>query len=128
MHPRSFVFLLFLGLLLPGCERPIDVHWEDDNFKVYATDETSSATLLGYDHEPGILGLIPPDVVAVGSNKEIVVVKRLGAENSSGPQFYLITKETESGSMPGTVRGPMTQETFDSLKKERAIPEFSWTK
>lgn len=124
---RLPAIVLLLTLLLPSCERPIEVYWEDDGFRVYGTHESPTATLLGYHNDPGIVGLVPTDVVSAGSNKEVVVVKRLGAERGS-PEFYLINKETNSGSVPGSVRGPLTKEQFELLKEKQEIPDFSWTK
>src|SRR5690349_6366948 len=99
----SSVFLAALVSCVPGATA--EVHWKDGNFKVYATDTDFNATELGYDHHPGLLGLVDAEVVAAGSTAQFVFVERTDP-NSQRTEFYIVPKEASTNTHSGKVEGP----------------------
>lgn len=127
MTRLAYTLVALVAVLVASCGRPADVHWKDGNFKVYATDLDFAATKLGYDHHPGLLGLVSAEVVAAGSTPEIVFVERI--DRTSGRiEFYIIPKEQSPNSHSGTVEGPFSEEEFREIRSARRLPEFTWRK
>jgi hypothetical protein len=124
----SILSVLIIALAVscvPGA--PAEVHWKDGNFKVYATDLDFDATKLGYDHHPGLLGLVDAEVVAAGSTAQFVFVERPDP-SSQRPEFYLIPKEAATDTHSGKVEGPYTTEQFREIRIARQLPDFKWRK
>ncbi|BDS07400.1 hypothetical protein NT6N_24830 [Oceaniferula spumae] len=117
---RIAVLLSFVAILL-GCGRSAYIPWEDGDYKVYATDVDYSATALGLDHDPGLLGIVDSEVVAAGSNDLVIVVER---ENHKDDciEFYIVTKGDNYAV------GPFDEEEFQVEKSKRGLPDFSWRK
>ena len=107
--------------LIGSCGSSAYIPWEDGDYKVYATDDDYSATSLGLDHNPGLLGLVDSEVVAAGSNKLVVVVERLNRKDDS-IEFYIVTKGDSYA------QGPFNQSEFQVEKVKRSLPDFSWRK
>src|ERR1044072_1073227 len=87
MNRLPLALLVMLAVLPISCGRQTDVHWKDGNFKVYATDNDFNATRLGYDHHPGLLGLVEDEVIAAGSTTRFVFVERV-ERTSRRTEFY----------------------------------------
>jgi hypothetical protein len=119
--------LVLVVVFAISCGRPADVHWRDGNFEVYALDADSSATRLGYNHHPGILGLVDERVVAAGSTAHWVFVERMVRE-SGRTEFYIVPKEGMRESHSGTVEGPLSETQFREMRATRQLPEFTWRK
>lgn len=118
--------LASLLMFAASCGRPAEVYWKDGNFKVYATDDDFNATKLGYDHRPGLLGLVESEVVAAGSNEQYVFVER---RTSAGiKEFYLTRNEKSAHTHSGNVEGPYTETEFRDIRRARVLPEFAWRK
>jgi hypothetical protein len=111
---------------LAGCGRPADTHWKDGRYKVYATDSDFAVTRLGFDHSPGILGLVGPEVIAAGSDSKYVVVTRL-THPSDVTEYYIITKAAASDS-EGVTSGPFTLHEYEAQKAALKLPNFNWSK
>jgi hypothetical protein len=109
----------------PGA--PSEVHWKDGNFKIYATDTDFNATELGYDHHPGLLGLVDTEVVAAGSTAQCVFVERTDPA-SKRTEFFIVLKEASSETHSGEVEGPYTTAQFQEIRTARKLPEFTWRK
>lgn len=124
MKPVAFV--LSLVLCISGCGRSGETHWQDGPFKVYALDLDFNATRLGYDHHPGILGLVDEEVVAAGSNDKCVIAEQL--DRATGKSHFFIVPKEQGEFHSGTVEGPMTREEFTRVGQERNLPAFSWRK
>ncbi len=121
------ISILLLAVLAVSCGRRADVHWRDGNFEVYALDMDFSVTELGYNHHPGILGLVKEQVVAAGSTAHWVFVERL--DTSSGrAEFYVVPKEGMPENHSGTVEGPFSETQFREMRAARQLPEFAWRK
>ncbi len=118
--------LALVCVLAVSCGRPAEVSWKDGHFKVYATDSDFNATKLGYDHNPGLLGLVGAEVVAAGSTVQFVFVERID-RTSGRTEFYLASKE-EGESHSGTVEGPFSEAQFRDIRTARQFPEFTWKK
>ncbi len=114
-HSKIFLFFLITGLLA-ACGRSSDIHWRDGNYIVYAMDSNFSKTKLGFDHKPGILGLIDSTVIAIGSNAHYILAKRLN-EVTSNVEFYIITNSIQSNAEEGSIDGPYSE---DQLKEKRS--------
>ena len=124
---RLLTLIAVVAVLAVSCGRRADVHWKDGDFKVYATQADFNATKLGYDHHPGLLGLVDSEVVAAGSTAEVVFVERSDpATRRTG--FYIIPKEASAGSHSGTVEGPYSEAQFREIRIARRLPEFAWRK
>lgn len=123
--PHTLIALV--GVLAVSCGRPAEVSWKDGNFQVYATDSDFNATKLGYDHHPGLLGLVGAEVVAAGSNAQFVFVKR-GDRVSGRAEFYIVPKKGSEESHSGTVEGPFSEAQFREIRTARQLPEFTWRK
>lgn len=125
---RSFhAWIVLVGLLAVSCGRPAEVSWKDGNFKVYATDSDFNATKLGYDHQPGMLGIVQSEVVAAGSTAQLVFVKRI--DRVSGlAEFYIVPKEESVDSHSGNAEGPFSEAQFRDLRTARQLPDFTWKK
>ena len=123
------LYALLAGVLvfLVSCAPSAEVHWKDGNFKVYATPSDYNATKLGYDHHPGVLGLVGAEVVAAGSTPQIVFVER-SEPASRRTEFYIIPKEASTDSHSGTVEGPYSWTQFQEIRSARQLPEFTWRK
>lgn len=119
--------ITLFAVLVMGCGRNADYHWKDGNFTVYALGTDFDSTKLGYDHHPGLLGLVNAEVVAAGSNAEVVFVER-----HRGPsklvEFYLVPKNSTDGRQPGMVEGPFSQAEFEKIRVDRRLPKFTWHK
>jgi hypothetical protein len=125
MRSLSHAMLVFIVVFAVSCGRPADVHWSDGNFEVYAIDMDFTATMLGYNHHPGILGLVDAEVVAAGSTAQWVYVER----NTSGrTEFYIVPKEGMPENYHGTVEGPFSETQFRELRTERQLQDFTWRK
>jgi len=124
---RLLTPLALVAVLALSCGQPADVHWKDGNFKVYATQADFNATKLGYDHHPGLLGLVDSEVVAAGSSAEVVFVER-NDPATRRTEFYIIPKEASAASHSGTVEGPYSGEQFRDIRIARRLPEFAWRK
>src|SRR6478672_2016935 len=81
-------------LLLSACgRRAPDTGWADGNFKLYEVDDGPKRVVkLGFDHHPGLLELVPGEVVAAGSDRVWIVVERLDPVTKA-TGFYIIKKE-----------------------------------
>jgi hypothetical protein len=119
------VLTAMIGISCAGA--PGQTYWEDGNFKVYATDQDFDATKLGYNHRPGLVGLVNAEVVAAGSTKELVFVERR-ERGSQRREFYIVEKEESNDTHSGKVKGPLSEEQFEEIRKARKLPEFAWRK
>ena len=119
------VFLVVIAISCAGA--PGNTYWEDGNFKVYATDSDFGATKLGYDHRPGLLGLVEPEVVAAGSTAKFIFVER-HARGAGRREFFIVEKEELNGSHTGKVKGPLSEVEFEEIRKTQQFPEFAWRK
>ncbi len=118
---------LLVVVFAVSCGRLAEGHWRDGNFQVYALDVDLAATRLGYDHHPGILGLVDEQVVAAGSTAQWVFVERW--ERISGrTEFYFVPKEGMPANHSGAVEGPFSETQFRELCTSRQLPEFMWRK
>ena len=124
---RLLTLITLVGVMAVSCGRRADVHWKDGNFKVYATGADFNATKLGYDHHPGLLGLVASEVVAAGSTAEVVFVERSDPATRR-TEFYIIPKEASADSHSGTVEGPYSVGQFREIRIARRLPEFNWRK
>jgi hypothetical protein len=124
---RLLPTLIAAVCVLTACAPKAEVHWRDANFKIYATPSDYKATKLGYDHRPGLLGLVAPEVVAAGSTAQWVFVERL--DRASGrAEFFIVPKEGMPENHSGTVEGPFSETQFRELRAARQLPEFTWRK
>lgn len=126
MKLGSLLLLITGCTLFISCGRSADRHGEDGNFVVYATDTDFSATRLGFNFNPGTLGIVESEVVAAGSDSTYVVVERINHDNLDR-EYYIITKE-KPDHHSGNADGPYTAEEYQKLKSSRSLPEFSWKK
>lgn len=127
MTRKLHTLIALVVVLVVSCGRPADVHWKDGNFKVYATDDDFKATKLGYDHHPGTLGLVEDEVVAAGSNAQLVLVERI--DRASGrTEFFIVEKEESKDSHSGKVEGPFSEGQIREIRTTRQLPEFTWKK
>lgn len=124
---RLFPTLIAAVCVLTACAPKAEMHWRDGNFKVYATPSDYRATELGYDHKPGLLGLVAAEVVAAGSSSQFVFVERTDPA-SSRTEFYFIEKEQSKDSHSGNVEGPFSTAQFQELRVARGLPDFAWRK
>ena len=125
---RLFHALIAVLAVLPvSCGRPVDVHWKDGNFKIYATDADFNATTLGYDHHPGLLALVKAEVVSAGSTAQFVFVERTDT-NFKRTEFYIIPKEASADTHSGKVEGPYSEAQFREIRIARHLPDFTWRK
>jgi hypothetical protein len=106
----------------------VDVHWKDGNFEVYALDTDFSDISLGYNHHPGLLGLVGGQIVAAGSTTQWVFVERL--HRASGrTEFYILPKKGMPEYYPTeAVEGPLSEAQFQEIRAARQLPEFAWRK
>lgn len=118
--------VVLVAVVAVSCGRPTAVPWKDGNFKVYATDEDFNSTRLGYDHHPGLLGLVEDDVIAAGSTAQFVFVERLDRA-SNRTEFYVVSKEV-GDSHSGNVEGPFSEAQFRDIRASRKLPGFTWRK
>lgn len=119
--------IVVLAALPVSCGRSADVRWKDGNFKVYATSADFNATKLGYDHHPGLLGLVEAEIVAAGSTAQFVFVERTDP-NSKRAEFYIIPKEASADTHSGKVEGPYSGAQFQEIRIARQLPDFTWRK
>lgn len=127
MTRLRYIFIALIAVLTASCGRRADVHWKDGHFKVYATDLDFKATRLGYDHHPGVLGLVDEEIVAAGSTAQFVFVERV--DKASGrTEFYVVLKEGSPDFHSGTVDGPYSLAQFQEIRASRKLPEFTWRK
>ena len=96
-------------------------------FIVYALGTDFNATKLGYDHHPGLEGLVNAEVVAAGSSADLVFVERHRGK-SKDVEFYLVPKNTSDGRQPGMVEGPFSKAEFEKIRVDRRLPKFAWHK
>lgn len=123
---KPFALATLVVLFVSGCGRSGETSWQDGPFKVYALDLDFDATCLGYDHHPGMPGLVDEEVVAAGSDEKCVVVERV--DHATGEtQFFVVLKE-KGESHSGMKEGPMTHDEFIRLSQERKLPALSWRK
>lgn len=118
---------LLLLVFVIACGRSGVTQWQDGNFKVYATDADLNATKLGYDHRPGLLGLVAAEVVAAGSNGQFVFVERIDSMTGRS-DFYLVPKEASPDTHSGNVQGPFSRSEFQQLRISHGLPDFNWRK
>ena len=114
-------------MLAVSCGRRAGLSWSDGNFEVYALDMDFTATKLGYNHHPGILGLVEEEVIAAGSTAQFVFVERVN-RSSGRTEFYLVPKEGMPENHSGTVEGPFSETQFRELRASRQLPDFTWRK
>ena len=120
------ILMALVSVLAVSCGRQADVPWQDSHYMIYATDSDFNATKLGYNNNPGILGLVDSEVVAAGSSPECVFVERL-VRASGRREFYIVPKES-STNHSGTVEGPFTEAQFSETRTARHLPGFTWRK
>ena len=118
---------ILTAVLFAGCGRNAENHWKDGDFIVYALGTDFNATKLGYDHHPGLEGLVNAEVVAAGSSADLVFVERHRGK-SKDVEFYLVPKNTSDGRQPGMVEGPFSKAEFEKIRVDRRLPKFAWHK
>jgi hypothetical protein len=106
---------------LPSCD--FFEEWSDGTYLVYSID--GGGLQLGIKDEGSVHGRVAEDVVAIGFNKNYLIVAQ---KVSTGPdlQHYFIEKAKDSFSLNSDeiVVGPLNLDELVTAKEERGLPLF----
>lgn len=99
--------------------------WRDGNITTYQMDSTR--TRLGEDLSGGsYIELIGEDVIAVGSDKNWIVVQQRDPWDNT-LRFYILSKDPDKRPQEN-VSAAMAQEAFEKEVILRSLPPFTWFK
>jgi len=126
----SKIFLLNIFVLV-GCSDSGEL-WRDGNYVVPWID---SNTFLSYGEPDGAFyGLVKSKVVAIGSNENHIVAKRLDVESLEISYYVVDRKKQESNGKNGNVfsqyfavTGPLNESQFEAVAIELQLPRFTVT-
>ena len=119
--------LLFLSVtILSGCD--YGVEWKDKEYEVHWIDTGNNRTLARKIDENSSIGRVEPEVIAVGSNDEYVVAKQRPV-GGGDVYYFVVDKRKDSPYLNANqiTQGPLSKSTFDALKKQKRLPDFSVT-
>ncbi|AQQ00772.1 hypothetical protein B0W48_13715 [Pseudoalteromonas aliena] len=118
------LFTIFLVLFISSCDSAYV--WEEGRYKVNWIDVYENRS-LGYYLDDGFkVPRIGREVIAIGSNKEHIVVMQFDKTTGSIKYYYIIKAldAVETDLSPG-IKGPYSLEEFSIIKVKNKLPEFS---
>lgn len=118
--------ILILGLicLVSACDSGTE--WRDAPYAVLWIDLSSNRVLVYEFDDGGAIVRVGAEVVAVGSDKNYVVVKQKATEGQPLSYFY-VDKAKDDKYLNGDdiAQGPFSEAQFMRLKTKLGLPEFS---
>lgn len=115
--------LLFLALILSGCDSGTE--WRDGNYEIIWIDTPELSLNLNVS-EGGFVERVPPNVVAVGSNSQYIVVKQSNKESKEIAYFYLEkVKDNIYKNANEITKGPLSEVEFIEISKKLGLPKIS---
>ncbi|TLU66659.1 hypothetical protein FE810_03865 [Thalassotalea litorea] len=113
------VCLLLLFLMMIWSDSTL---WEDDKYAVYVIDGQAHFGLKAGDDI--YIGRFEPEIVAVGSNSEYVVIQR---RIRGDILYFYINKAQDHGYLNADeiVYAGYQKDKFEQLKASHGLPEFS---
>ncbi|MFO1368948.1 MAG: hypothetical protein U1F46_08130 [Marinagarivorans sp.] len=115
--------LFFLAFSLSACDSGTE--WRDGKYELIWID-TSGLSLSLNVGEGGFVERVPPNVVAVGSNSQYIVVKQSNRESKKITYFYLDkSKDNIYKSYNESTRGPLSEVEFIELSRKLGLPKIT---
>jgi len=115
--------LLFLAFFLSACDSGTE--WRDGKYEIIWID-TSGLSLSLNVGEGGFVERVPPNVVAVGSNSQYIVVKQSNKESKEIAYFYLEkSKDNIYKNTNEIAKGPLGEAEFIELSRKLGLPKIT---
>ncbi len=113
--------LLFLAIFLSGCDSGTE--WRDGKYEIIWIDASGLSLNLNVG-EGGFVERVPPNIVAVGSNSQYIVVKQSNKEFKEIAYFYLEKgKDNIYKNASEITKGPLSEAEFIELSKKLGLPK-----
>lgn len=113
--------LLFLVIFLSGCDSGTE--WRDGKYEIIWIDASGLSLNLNVS-EGGFVERVPPNIVAVGSNSQYIVVKQSNKEFKEIAYFYLEKdKDNIYKNASEITKGPLSEAEFIELSKKLGLPK-----
>ena len=113
--------LLFLVIFLSGCDSGTE--WRDGKYEIIWIDASGLSLNLNVG-EGGFVERVPPNIVAVGSNSQYIVVKQSNKEFKEIAYFYLEKgKDNIYKNASEITKGPLSEAEFIELSKKLGLPK-----
>lgn len=113
--------LLFLVIFLSGCDSGTE--WRDGKYEIIWIDASGLSLNLNVG-EGGFVERVPPNIVAVGSNSQYIVVKQSNKEFKEIAYFYLEKgKDNMYKNASEITKGPLSEAEFIELSKKLGLPK-----
>lgn len=113
--------LLFLVIFLSGCDSGTE--WRDGKYEIIWIDASGLSLNLNVG-EGAFVERVPPNIVAVGSNSQYIVVKQSNKEFKEIAYFYLEKgKDNIYKNASEITKGPLSEAEFIELSKKLGLPK-----
>ena len=113
--------LLFLAIFLSGCDSGTE--WRDGKYEIIWIDASGLSLNLNVG-EGAFVERVPPNIVAVGSNSQYIVVKQSNKEFKEIAYFYLEKgKDNIYKNASEITKGPLSEAEFIELSKKLGLPK-----
>lgn len=113
--------LLFLVIFLSGCDSGTE--WRDGKYEIIWIDASGLSLNLNVG-EGGFVERVPPNIVAVGSNSQYIVVKQSNKEFKEIAYFYLEKgKDNIYKNASEITKGRLSEAEFIELSKKLGLPK-----
>ncbi|WP_040392317.1 hypothetical protein [Cellvibrio sp. BR] len=115
--------LLFLALFLSGCDSGTE--WRDEKYEIIWIDTLGLSLNLNVGAS-GFVERVPPNVVAVGSNSQYIVVKQSNKASKEIAYFYLEKgKDNTYKNANEITKGPLGEAEFIELSRKLGLPKIT---
>jgi len=115
--------LLFLVLFLSACDSGTE--WRDGNYEIIWIDTPGLSLNLNVG-EGGFVERVSPNVVAVGTNSQYIVVKQSNKESKESAYFYLEkSKDNIYKNASEITKGPLSEAEFIELSGKLGLPKIT---
>ena len=122
----KFINFILLAVLITGCDS--GVLWEEPPYLVQWIDTSENRSLNLSVGDGASIGRVEKEVIAIGSNKKYIVIKRRSVIDKK-IYYYYLEKEKDKIIYNDTdiTKGPFSKEEFQREKKYLKLPEFTKT-
>lgn len=122
---RRNLSALAATFLIAGCGVPVVDEKIDGPYRIFAPDaedQTSVSYELG--DGGGVIGRIPPRVIAVGHNAEFITAEVRPSGDQMSSEFYYIIRRLDGVSVDPSVsvRGPFSATVFEEERSRLGLP------